>query len=165
MEYLIRDIRFDTDDIEYCLEIYNYYILNSTSTFEEEALSFEDFKQRIFNITRKYPFLVAESGGRIIGYAYLNEYNSRSAYRITANLSVYLSHHETAKGIGSALLNSLTERAKERNIKMIVSLITEENAHSINFHEKHGFKKAGFLEDVGIKFGKRLGVYFYQKRV
>lgn len=94
MEYLIRDIRFDTDDIEYCLEIYNYYILNSTSTFEEEALSFEDFKQRIFNITRKYPFLVAESGGRIIGYAYLNEYNSRSAYRITANLSVYLRSEE-----------------------------------------------------------------------
>ena len=165
MEYLIRDIKFDSDDIEKCLEIYNYYILNSTATFEEYPLSLPAFKERILNITKKYPFLVAQSSSKIIGYAYLDEYNSRSAYRITADLSVYLSAAETAKGAGSALLNELIARAKAQNIEMIVSLITEENAPSIAFHEKHGFKKSGFLEDVGIKFKRHLGVYFYQKKI
>ena len=165
MEYLIKDIRFDSDDIEKCLEIYNYYILNSTATFEEYPLSLPAFKERILNITNKYPFLVAQSNGKIIGYAYLDEYNSRSAYRITADLSVYLSAAETAKGAGSALLNELIARARAQNIEMIVSLITEENAPSIAFHEKHGFKKSGFLENVGIKFKRHLGVYFYQKKI
>lgn len=165
MEYLIRDIEFDSDDIENCLEIYNYYILNSTATFEEEPITLPAFKERILNITKKYPFLVAQSNGKIIGYAYLDEYNSRSAYRITADLSVYLSVADTAKGAGSALLNELIIRAKAQSIEMIVSLITEENAPSIAFHEKHGFKKSGFLEDVGIKFNRHLGVYFYQKKI
>ena len=151
------------DDIAACLEIYNYYIKNSTATFEEEPLSLDVFSRRIEKITRKYPFFVAENDGQVIGFAYLAEFNDRSAYRFTADLSVYLSHDEISRGVGSALLAAVEKAGKEIGIKQIISIITSENEKSLRFHEKHGFVKRGELVDVGYKFGRPLGVYYYQK--
>mgnify|MGYP004526949329 CR=1 FL=1 len=151
------------DDIAACLEIYNYYIKNSTATFEEEPLSLDVFSRRIEKITRKYPFFVAENDGKVIGFAYLAEFNDRSAYRFTADLSVYLSHDEISRGVGSALLAAVEKAGKEIGIKQIISIITSENEKSLRFHEKHGFVKRGELVDVGYKFGRPLGVYYYQK--
>ena len=151
------------DDIAACLEIYNYYIKNSTATFEEEPLSFDVFSRRIEKITRKYPFFVAENDGKVIGFAYLAEFNDRSAYRFTADLSVYLSHDEISRGVGGALLAAVEKAGKEIGIKQIISIITSENEKSLCFHEKHGFVKRGELVDVGYKFGRPLGVYYYQK--
>ena len=151
------------EDCEACLEIYNYYIKNSTATFEEEPLSLEVFSQRIEKITRKYPFFVAENDGKIIGYAYLAEFNDRSAYRFTADLSVYLLHSEISRGVGGQLLAAVENAGKEIGIKHIISIITAENEKSLRFHEKHGFVKRGELVDVGYKFGRPLDVYYYQK--
>ena len=152
-------------DIAQCLEIYNYYIESSTATFEEEKLSLNEFSERLKRIAAEFPFFVAEENGKISGYAYLDHYNTRSAYRYTADLSIYLARNAVSRGTGGMLLEAVESAGAKRGIKNIISLVTEENEVSCRFHEKHGFEKMGKLESVGFKFGKWLGVYFYQKQI
>lgn len=83
---IIRNIK--KEDIRRCVEIYNYYIINSTATFEEQPLTEAQFAERVKRISADYPYLVAEEDGKVVGYAYLDKYNERSAYRFTADLSI-----------------------------------------------------------------------------
>lgn len=155
----------ETGDIERCLEIYNYYIENTTITFEEEPLTLSEFSERIKGITKSYPFLVAEESGNVVGYAYFDVFNARSAYRHTADLSVYLDKNCLSKGVGSLLYKELERKAPNYEINNIVSLITSENEKSVAFHKKNGFTLKGELTDVGVKFNRVLSVFFYQKSV
>lgn len=152
------------EDIRACLDIYNYYIENSCFTLEEESVGYDEFKSRVDRITEKYPFIVAKDGdGCVLGYAYLDIFNSRSAYRITADLSIYISHSYLGRGVGKLLLNETEKRARLSGIENIVSLITSENRASAAFHKKNGFVFEGELKDVAIKFGKYQSLSFYRK--
>ena len=141
----------------------NYYIENTVITFEETPLSAEAWTDRIRRIRDSYPFLVAEEDGVIVGYAYLDSYNSRSAYRYTADLSIYLDPAVRTRGIGFRLLQAIEQEAVQRGFKSLISIITEGNLPSLRFHEKNGFLFRGRLERVGLKFGRWLDVAFYQK--
>ncbi len=157
----IRDIR--GGDIARCLEIYNYYIEKTTVSFEEKPLPLGEFTERVERIARRYPFIVADDGVKIVGYAYLDSFHERSAYRYTADLSIYLDKELLAKGTGGLLLDEIERRGKSAGITNIISIITEENARSVSFHSKHGFSLVGRLEKVGVKFGRTLDVLYYQK--
>ena len=147
----------EKQDIEPCLEIYNYYIENSTATFEEERLTLEQFGERVKGISDKYPFVVAKEEGKVVGYAYLDVY--------TADFSIYIEHGFTSRGLGVALLSEIETRARQAGIKNLISIVTEENEPSEKFHLKNGFEKIGTLTDVGVKFGKSLGVTYFQKKL
>ncbi len=161
MEITIRPAK--ASDAAECLEIYKYYITETTVTFEEQPPTVSEFENRISRITGEYPFLIAESEGKTVGYAYLDKYNERSAYRFAADFSVYLDRNLRGAGTGSKLLKAIEKEAKINGIKNIISIITEENAASVRFHEKHGFLKRGCMHKIGFKFGKWLDVLFYQK--
>ncbi len=150
-------------DIKQCMNIYNYYIENTTATFEEKRLTFFKFYKRIKKIAKNYPFFVAVENNKVLGYAYLNSFNERSAYKYTVDLSIYLDKNCLNKKIGTKLYNIIEETAIKLGYKNIISLITEENENSKIFHEKMGFSCVGKLEGVGIKFGKKLSVSYYQK--
>lgn len=152
-------------DIARCTEIYNYYIENTTVTFEEIPLSVAEFEARVCRITAEYPYFAAIEDGEVVGYAYLDKYNERSAYRYTADISIYLDKTRVASGTGSLLLAELERAASEKGIVNLLSLITEENAASVAFHEKHGYILTGKMKKVGYKQGKWLDVLFYQKRL
>lgn len=160
---IIRPIK--DDDIRSCLEIYNYYITDTTVTFEEEPLTYESFFERVNMICKTYPYFAAQVGSKTVGYAYLDMYNERSAYRHTADLSIYLNKDAKNRGIGSQLLGAVENAGRDRGINNIISLITEENERSVAFHEKHGYKLVGKLNKVGLKFNKRLDVLIYQKEI
>ena len=161
MSAVIR--KAELKDCGACVEIYNYYIENTTVTFEETPLTTEEFEARFLRITEKYPFFVADEDGKAVGYAYLDTFNPRFAYRKTTDLSIYLDKNTVSRGLGSLLLDKIEKEAEARGFENIISLVTEENAASVLFHEKHGFTHAGRLEKVGVKFGKELDVLFLQK--
>lgn len=146
-----------------CARIYNHYIAKTTVTFEETPLSEESFAERLARISARYPFLVAEADGQVVGYAYLDAFNPRTAYRLTSDLSIYLDPNATAQGIGSQLLLRIEAEAARRGLRNVISLVTEENVGSVRFHERHGFARVGRLENVGLKFGRLLDVLFLQK--
>ena len=74
-------------DISQILQIYQHYILNSHVTFEEDVPTIEEFITRVNKINKKYPYLVFVENGQVLGYAYANDWNSRSAYRFTLDVS------------------------------------------------------------------------------
>ena len=136
-------------DISACLDIYNWYIENTTVTFEEIPLSETEFSARVRRILAFYPYFVAELDGKVIGYAYLDCFNPRSAYRYTADLSVYVDRNALASGVGTALLKEIEQSAKEQGIRQIVSLVTSANEESRRFHERRGFRHVGQRTWVG----------------
>lgn len=159
----IRPIR--QEDFAACLAIYNRYIAETTVTFEETCLSADAWRARVERITEKYPYLVACDGEQILGYAYLDAYSPRSAYRYTADLSIYLDRDVTGHGIGGELLRAIGEQAAELGIRQLLSIVTGENMVSMRFHERHGFSAVGRLRRVGYKQKKWLDVVIYQKEL
>lgn len=153
----------EPQDIPACLEIYNEYIKNTTITFEETLLSPDAFAARVQRIRSSYPYLVAEEDGTVIGYAYLDAYNERSAYRYTADLSIYLAHDCLSRGVGTKLLAAVEEAGRQMGLHSLVAIITEENERSLRFHAKNGYREVGRLYKSGLKFGRWLDVAFYQK--
>ena len=82
--------KISKEDYQQVLDIYNYYIENTTSTFEIEKLNLLEFSKRIESIKEKYPYLVIKDDDVVLGYGYLNYFNERKAYDITCDLSIYI---------------------------------------------------------------------------
>lgn len=153
-------------DIAACTEIYNYYIENTCVTLEEEPVTPEEFAARAARITKDYPYIVAHDGaGRPIGYAYLDVFNSRSAYRCSADLSIYVDRACCGTGAGQKLYTEVERLGRERGIENIISIITSDNKRSLRFHRKNGFAEIGVMRSVACKFGRYLDVSFFQKHL
>lgn len=160
---MLRIRPIEDRDIAACLAIYNYYIEHTTITFEEEPLSLAAFSERVRRICAGHPYLVAEEDGVVIGYAYLDAYHERSAYRYTADLSIYLAHDCLGRGAGASLLAAVERLAEQQGLRNLVAIVTEENEHSLSFHVRHGYREVGRLYKSGIKFGRWLDAAFLQK--
>ena len=153
-------------DLPNIREIYNHYVMNSTVTFDEKAMTLADLRRKFAKITRlKMPFIVAESPSKqILGYAYVYPWKEKAAYRFTVENSIYLGPASTGKGLGKALMQELITRSKAAGIKEIIAVIADKNAEaSIQMHKNFGFKEIGHMGKVGFKFGRWLGTVLMQK--
>lgn len=93
---LIRDAKLS--DAPRLLEIYSYYVKNTAITFEYNVPSLEEFRHRMKNITLRYPYIVLEADGKVMGYAYAGSFIGRAAYDWSCEMTVYLDR--TAKKTG-----------------------------------------------------------------
>lgn len=149
-------------DIQSVTEIYNWYIVNSTATFEIQELENEIFKQRIKDIRKQYPWLVLEIDNKVIGYAYLSKFNDRAAYDWTCDLAIYIDHNCGHLGYGTKLMKAIIDLAKKDGYKKMISIVTSENNASMSLHEKFDFEKMATFENIGFKHNRWLGVIYYQ---
>jgi L-amino acid N-acyltransferase YncA len=149
-------------DAENICNIYNYYILNSTITFEEKSLSADEMISRIKNIIKNYPWLVYEEEGKVTGYTYAGEWKKRSAYRYSAETGIYIDPKHVGKGIGTKLKGELIKGLKEKSIHSIICGIALPNPASIALCEKFGFEKVAHLKEVGYKFNKWIDVGYWE---
>ncbi len=157
----LRDI--NESDCEAIAQIYNHYVKTTTITFEEQPVSGKDIKERVQKVAGLgLPWLVAEEKGKVIGYAYATQWNTRTAYRYTVEPSVYLSPDVVSKGIGRQLYTCLLDTLKRQGIKNVISVITLPNPSSSGFHESFGFQKVGEFANIGVKFGRKLSVGYWQ---
>jgi phosphinothricin acetyltransferase len=145
--------------------IYNYYIKNSVVTFEEMPLSIHEMEARILKIGAQYPWLVWEEPDGIAGYAYVNTWKDKSAYRYAAELSIYVRHDSRGKGIGRELLSGLLEEVRKTNIHALVSGITLPNDASVALHERFGFTQIACFKEIGFKAGKWQDVGYWELTV
>lgn len=158
---MIRDIK--PSDAQQIVEIYNYYILNTTVTFEEEAITASEMVGRIAEITQKYPWLVYEVDGKIIGYAYASAWKSRCAYKFSAETTVYLQNGLSGKGIGSELYKELLARLQKAGLHGIIGGVALPNDSCIALHQKFGFEKVAQFKEVGYKFDRWIDVTYWEK--
>ena len=152
-------------DYKEITDIYNYYIKNTTITFEEDELSYDNMRKRIDSIKKMFPYIVYERDGDILGYAYLNYFSERSAYRFSLDLSIYLKNGELTNGIGTALYNEIENIARKNGIKKIISCITLSNDRSISFHKKMGFSECGRMNNVGYKHNAWQSIVWMDKDI
>jgi phosphinothricin acetyltransferase len=161
MEIKIRPAVFS--DIDTILEIVNHQILHSTSNYDYEPHDFETQKSWFEEkVKRNQPVIVAEFENGTIGYATYGTFREKTGYQFTVEHSVYVAQEFIGKGIGKQLLAELIRLAKEQKYHVMIGAIDAENAGSITFHEKFGFKVVGTIREVGYKFDHWLDLVFMQ---
>jgi phosphinothricin acetyltransferase len=138
------------------------YIRNSTITFEEIPVSSEEMRGRIESATQDYPWLVYETDGKIVGYAYGRKWRDRAAYRNSVEAGTYLNPQFVGKGIGTELMEDLLGILKERSFHTVICGIALPNPASIALCEKFGFNKVAHFTEVGYKFNKWIDVGYWQ---
>ena len=134
-------------------------------TFEEEVPSCEAYRERIVRICEKYPCLVAEEGGHIVGFAYAHELRERIAFQWNAELSVYLAPAAQSRGAGSRLYAALIELLRLTGIKSVYGVVTSPNAASERLHNAFGFALMGVQPHAGFTCGAWHDVTWYVREI
>ena len=109
-----------------------------------------------------WPFLVAEAGGRVIGYAYATQFRDRPAYRSTCENSIYVDPDHVGQGVGTLLLDALIHAATDAGFRQMIAVIGGAEPASVALHVKAGFVEAGRMRSVGRKFGRWLDTLYLQ---
>ncbi|MGD0854542.1 MAG: N-acetyltransferase family protein [Dehalococcoidia bacterium] len=150
-------------DSESILELYNFYIVTTTATFDQDKISMEEFRQRIYIGHEKYQTYVSQYCNEMAGFCFLTQYRKKEAYDRTAEIGVYLKPEFTGKGIGSSTVAFLEKVASSKQIRVVLASISGENTASIKLFQKTGFEKCAHYREVGEKFGRILDIVDYQK--
>ena len=159
-------------DIEALLKIYAYYVRNTAITFDYEVPVLEEFKERIMRLVKKYPVLVAESSGKILGYAYADCFKNKQAYDWAVETTIYVAKECKKMGIGRLLYGELERFLKAQNIVNLNACIayTEEEDEyltndSVRFHERLGYRMVGEFRQCGYKFNRWYHMVWMEKHI
>jgi len=159
------DVRPSRDsDLETIAAIYSHHVLYGSASFETDPPSVEEMARRRSDLLRHgFPYLVAEEGGVVCGYAYAGFYRPRAAYQNTVENSVYLHPDAIGRGIGKRLLMTLVAVCETRGFRQMVAVVGDSaNIGSIRLHERCGFRRVGVLQSIGHKHGRWLDTVLFQ---
>lgn len=150
-------------DAEAVARIYNHYILNTIVTFEEQTVSSLQMAERMKAVEgASLPWLVSEQDNRVVGYAYAGKWHGRSAYRYSAECTVYLDPATRGQGLGTELYEALFTILRGTQTHTVIGVIALPNEASVALHEKFGLKKVGHFQEVGFKFNRWVDVGYWQ---
>ena len=149
-------------DVEGILAVYAPYVTDTAVSFEYDVPTPEEFEIRLVSIAAKYPYLVAEENGEIIGFSYGSRFQERKAYDFDAEVSIYIQETHRRRNTGKRLyteLETLLVRQGIRNVYAKIACPAEEpdpylNRDSILFHQACGYREAGHFHRCGFKFGR-----------
>jgi len=148
-------------------EIFGWYAVNSVATFDEAPRTDASWSKHADELAASgLPFLVAESGGVIAGYAYAGPWRRKAAYRLTVEDSVFVAPGRTGEGIGRLLLTELLTACAEAGVRQVIAVIADSgDAASAGLHRACGFTEAGRLTGVGFKQGRWIDTLLMQRSV
>ncbi len=121
---------------------------------------------RRFNagVAARLGWLVATDATGVLGYAYYAQIRDRTAYRFTAEDSIYVREDVRGQGVGKALVLRLLADAERAGFRQMVAVIGDsENVGSVGMHASLGFHHVGTLRAVGLKFGRWLDTVYMQR--
>ncbi len=172
MNYDIKIRTARLEDAEELLKIYAPYVENTAITFEYEVPSVEEFAGRIKSVLEKYPYLVAEYEGEILGYAYVSPFKERAAYDWAVETSIYVKMNKKRMGIGKKLYNELEKILKAQgilNLNACIGYPEKEDEYltkdSVAFHEKLGYSLVGQFHKCGYKFNRWYDMVWMEKHI
>jgi len=134
------------DDAEAMAAIYAHHVLHGSASYDVIPPPAEHFRDKIEAVAAAgWPFLVAERGGAVAGYAYATQFRDRAGYRYTAEDSIYVHPERVGQGIGGALLDALIARCVAGGFRQLIAVIGGAEPASVELHSKRGFREAGRL--------------------
>ena len=158
------------EDAARLVAIYAPYVEQTAITFEYEVPSVEEFAGRIEHILEKYPYLVAEAEGEIVGYAYAGTFKARAAYDWSVETTIYVNQKKKRMGIGGKLYAALEEALRAQhilNLNACIGYPQNEDEYltkdSEKFHQKLGYRLVGTFHDSGYKFGRWYDMIWMEK--
>lgn len=158
------------EDARALLDIYAPYVERTAISFEYDVPTVDEFRERVERILQKYPYLVAQKGSELLGYAYTHAFVGRAAYDHCAETTIYLKESGHGEGIGRRLYSALEEISKSQNIYSLNACIgypeTEDEyltMNSIQFHAHMGYRFVGRFHKCGYKFGKWYDMAWMEK--
>ncbi|RZJ50446.1 MAG: N-acetyltransferase family protein, partial [Acidovorax sp.] len=146
--------------------LYAHHVLHGLASFEELPPSVDDLRGRHAAVVAAgLPYLVAELGGQVVGFAYATPYRARTAYRHTVEDSVYVAPGLAGRGIGAALLGEVIRQCEAGPWRQMLAVIGQgdDNAGSMALHARMGFERIGALRSVGFKKGRWLDTVLMQR--
>ena len=145
-------------------EIYNHYVRTSVVTFEDEPVAATEIARRIAEVqSASLPWLVADVGSGVNGYAYATRWKNRTAYRFSVEITVYVAPGRSGCGIGSRLYEQLLPILQAQHVHAAIGGIALPNDASVALHEKFGFLKVAQFREVGFKFNRWIDVGYWQR--
>ncbi len=154
-----------SDDAERIAEIYAPAVLERVTSFELVAPSAEEMGSRLTRVMARYPWLVCELDGKVLGYAYASTHNERAAYRWSVDVAVYVGGEVHRRGVGTALYASLFEVLALQNIRNVYAGITLPNTASEGMHSRAGFRLVGTYHHGGYKLGALHDVAWFERAI
>lgn len=152
------------------LKIYAPYVEDTAISFEYLVPSIEEFKNRIENISAKYPYIKAVESNEIVGYAYADTFKGREAYDWSVETTIYVRKDCKRMGIGRELYSRLEQSLRTmgiRNMNACIAIPVEEDEHlnddSFNFHKTMGFSLVGHFHNSGYKFNRWYDMIWMEK--
>jgi phosphinothricin acetyltransferase len=145
-----------------CAAIYGPFVRDTAISFEEDPPSAEELAARIERVTETHPWLVAEEGDRLTGFAYGCPHRERAAYRWAAEVTVYVDPANHRRGIGRALYERLFDLLRGQCLHVLCAGVTLPNPASVALHESLGFVPVGIYREIGYKFGRWHDVGWWQ---
>ena len=166
-------IRIATEaDAGRLLEIYAPYVMETAITFEYEVPSREEFAARIRKVLERYPYLVAERDGVIVGYAYASPFHSRAAYSWGVETSIYVDKSCKRAGVGGKLHEALETILRKQgilNMNACIAYPEEEDEYltgdSVRFHDHLGYRMIGGFKKCGYKFKRWYNMVWMEKHI
>ena len=156
-------IRLATErDAEQVAAIYAPNVTDSIISFELEPPTAHQMRRRIQDTLQRYPWLVCERQGRVLGYAYAGAHGSRAAYQWSVDVSVYVHQQAHRRGVGRGLYTSLLAALKLQGFYNAYAGATLPNPASVGLHESVGFRPVGVYRGVGYKLGAWHDVVWWQ---
>lgn len=143
--------------------IYAPIVETTAISFEEVPPTVAEMAERVEATLRSYPYLVAENGGRVVGFAYASQHRARAAYRRSVDVTVYVAEHVRGAGVGRALYGALLPMLAERGFHAAFGGIALPNPGSVALHEAMGFEPVGVYREVGFKLGRWHDVGWWQR--
>lgn len=143
--------------------IYAPYVTDTTVSFEEVPPDIMEVERRIAAILPRYPYLVAEEDGRVVGYAYASEHRTRAAYRTSVDVTVYVAPGAQRCGVARRLYSHLLPAAASLGYHAAFAGIALPNQASVGLHEAMGFEPIGIYREVGRKFDAWHDVGWWQR--
>ena len=164
----IRDAR--PSDAGELLAIYGWYVERTAVSFEYAVPSPEEFRRRMARTMERYPWLVAEADGRVMGYAYAGAFKGRAAYDWSCETTVYVRRDARGKGLGRALYGALEAELGRMGVRNLYACIAVPEAEdetltldSPRFHRRMGYREVGRFRRCASKFGKWYDMIWMEK--
>ena len=155
-----------SDDAHQIQQIYAPIVEQTVISFEDTVPTHSEMADRIAQtLASGYPYLVADVGTGLLGYAYAGLHRSRAAYRWSVDVTVYVSEDARGRGVGRALYHQLLPQLAERGFHAAFAGIALPNPSSIALREAVGFRPVGIYHEVGFKFGQWHDVGWWQRRL
>jgi phosphinothricin acetyltransferase len=159
----VTDVRpASAADLAGAAAIYDEQVHTGISTFDPEPPPVSYWEHHLASTEPGDHFLVADDASEVVGFAYSSAYRPRPGYRLTREVSVYLSERARGQGLGRRLYDDLIDRVRADRIHVVLALVAVPNPASVALHEACGFEHLGTMREVGRKFDRWLDTAWYQ---